>query len=382
MSNVDGPHLLHQALQIDHNDRRPNLIVLGSLQAFSSVFSDRHVSLPILGELRSHTRSDPTPSSKLSLQVNLCVGLVNKDALHRFFESMFDEFQSGGEFSSFLNKGRAIAITGGAHEEIVAAVVFIGIKRGMFIDALAVANGHAPGGCNLNTANFSACKNDEKELMKDSAGSFQRLGLGTFLLSLAALSATVTCTDHCTIHLKSNLQSLDFYKAHGCAPLPLDQSLPRALAQSVPSHKLESSPMANTLLLSMNAHAAVQRIRGHGRNPSGAPAAAVDGVSDSTGVSDAVILPPAPRKKGAAKSAKADEIRERKTRPPGKKKLRLAGKKKKLRPAVVCCLHPTVFPLAAVCRLSPTNPLMKLNLTLKRTTKELQTNGAKMRLNT
>ena len=60
------------------------------------------------------------------------------------------QFQSADNFKPFLSQGYSIYITGGIHNEVVAAVSFIATTNGLYIDAIAVSHGTGAVACKLS----------------------------------------------------------------------------------------------------------------------------------------------------------------------------------------------------------------------------------------
>jgi hypothetical protein len=106
------------------------------------------------------------------------------------------QFQNKDHFNTVLQHGQSIAVIGGPHSEIAAAAVFVSTAEGVFIDAIAVANGRGPNMCRLNSSSFIANNDEAEDMIKTSEkGSFQHLGLGTLLLSLVDRIAWQQCAD-------------------------------------------------------------------------------------------------------------------------------------------------------------------------------------------
>jgi hypothetical protein len=129
-----------------------------------------------------------------------------------------------------------IAVIGGPHNEIAAAITFVPADEGIFIDAIAVANGRGPNMCRLNNASFIAGDAEQGKMVKNSdEGSFQHLGLGTLLLLLVEQVAAQQCADkNPYLFLKTNPDGLEHHKKLDLLPLPADTSLPLGLSLVVP----------------------------------------------------------------------------------------------------------------------------------------------------
>jgi hypothetical protein len=104
--------------------------------------------------------------------------------LFLFFDSVL-QFQDREHFSQVLDHGYSISVIGGPHNGIAAAIVFVSAAEGIFIDAIAVANGRGPNMCQLNSSSFIAGNAEAEQMITNSErGTFQHLGLGTLLLPL------------------------------------------------------------------------------------------------------------------------------------------------------------------------------------------------------
>jgi hypothetical protein len=232
--------------------RKSQAITLGTLGGFVSLFPSKFdgTFLGKLGGLLSVRGSRQGVRTEPSLIVDLGVGLVYAEKLHNFFNGVL-EFQNKENFSAFLSTGFSFMITGGSHAEIVAAATFTTTSDGLFIDALAVANGHAPQACKLLENQFVSSE-DLLSLVNrsNSEGSFQKLGLGNFLLSLMAHVATFACTDEeVSVFLKANALGCEFYIKSGFTQCLPNTRLPEKLSQLVPFEHYDTSA-TKTLLLS------------------------------------------------------------------------------------------------------------------------------------
>ncbi len=232
--------------------RKSQAITLGTLGGFVSLFPSKFdgTFLGKLGGLLSVRGSRQGVRTEPSLIVVFGVGLVHAEKLHTFFNGVL-EFQTKKNFSDFLSTGFSFMITGGSHTEVVAAATFTTTSDGLFIDALAVANGHAPQACKLLENQFVP-SNDLSSLINrpNSEGSFQQLGLGNFLLSLMAHVATFACTDEeVSLFLKANAVGCEFYSKSGFSQCPPNTRLPEKLSQIVPLEHYDTCA-TKTLLLS------------------------------------------------------------------------------------------------------------------------------------
>jgi hypothetical protein len=101
-------------------------------------------SLGLLGSLFQESRigATATPTSR-GLHVHLGAGIFCERKLFLFFDSVL-QFQDRDDFSEVLHRGYSISVIGGPHNEIAAAIVIVSAAEGIFIDAIAVANGRGP----------------------------------------------------------------------------------------------------------------------------------------------------------------------------------------------------------------------------------------------
>jgi hypothetical protein len=169
MAGEDDPdELLRIAFATNASNANKDFFSLGPLSAFATLFPDLFAgtSLGTLGSLLSKSRVASTSPTVPGLHVQLGVRRIREKLLYSFFDSIL-EFQSPKDFAKVLSNGFSIAVIGGLHEEIVAAVVFIVTKHGIFIDAIAVANGHSPGACLLSSKTFLVAGAEQDAMMRN-----------------------------------------------------------------------------------------------------------------------------------------------------------------------------------------------------------------------
>ena len=232
---------LHTAFATPRRAGQTRSFMLGPLKSFVSLFPNSFAagtSLDRLSQLRSSTRFGAAiPTDAPSVQVTLGFGLMFSTPLYAFFNSML-EFQSETQFDAVLRNGYSFHITGGPHNEIIAAVIFVMASDGIFIDAVAVSNGSAPGVCQLSSNTFVEDPKHADRSLLTKAGSFQQLGIGRFLLALVSYCGAINCItpERAFTFLKANESNRDFYFRNGYAPLPSDNlTQPIELLNILPS---------------------------------------------------------------------------------------------------------------------------------------------------
>ena len=244
-------HRIRAALTNSRKKHKSQLIPLGPLQGFSCLFAFEFddTSLHQLGALRARTRSESAAKTDPRMQVLLGVGLQFQGQLYTFFNTML-EFHNEQIFEAFLSRGYSLVITGGTHQNIVAAVTFIVSTDGLFIDAIAVSHGRGTGVCKLKSDTLIGADDAQKSLIRQSeGGSFQKLGLGNFLLALVSHCASLECTHkRASVLLKSNSCIVDFYFKRGFTTVPPATSVPAELLKIVPRKHYATNPPETSLL--------------------------------------------------------------------------------------------------------------------------------------
>jgi hypothetical protein len=170
-----------------------------------------------------------------SLQVVVGVGkpLVENTNLHEFFTAML-EFESDATFSRFMKDGYYLVVRGGTHDDLVAAAAFIITPVGIFVDALAVSRGSHPHTCRLPG---------------HVTTTFQKLGLGSFLMALLSRVAILRCTTTPAIYLKANNDSTEFYTVKGFRPMLAKEKLPPLVFRAVPNDNIAMDRGMTTMLV-------------------------------------------------------------------------------------------------------------------------------------
>ena len=211
---------------------------INSLENFKFLYPTKHNTslrllsrLPALSRKKTSKLADKDPPS---LQVILGVGKEYTDAkgLYAFFNGIL-EFEPEAVFNNFCEHGYSLVITGGAHDAVVAAAVFIIAPDGIFVDAIAVSHGRHENACKLTPDYFKGTNEQEAQFLVDAKGSFQRCGLGSFMFALLSRIALLKCDKSPGVFLKANLVLEPFYTACGFESLPT-WTLPTALLQMVP----------------------------------------------------------------------------------------------------------------------------------------------------
>ena len=217
---------------------------IGLLSDLKTLFPSKFgSSLTTLSKLTARPRSASTisttaklPKPKPSFKVVLGVGKAFSDAtqLFRFFNSLL-EFETETVYSTFVEQGYSIVITGGNHNSIVAAAVFMVASDGIFVDALAVSTGHHENSIALTDAVFEPADVPQVNFFLDiKDGSFRRLGLGSLLLALISRCAILRCKDSPGVFLKAHKRYFKFYKEAGFDRLGKKDTLPAQLLRIVP----------------------------------------------------------------------------------------------------------------------------------------------------
>jgi hypothetical protein len=273
MSRSQLNHMFKIALHTHHEDTYDE-VRLGLLQGFEFLFSPEYKSnLNRLSLLESISRADDTTDRKLPrLKVIMGVGLQHEAKLYDFFNAVL-QFQSREHFSAFLQNGYSLQIVVGIEAEIVGAITFIVAEDGMFIDALGVSNGHGPHCCNLGSTTFKERNKPEKQFFaRSNNGGFQGLGVGSFLLTLAADFATFKCKKNvgATITLKTSTSAFPFYEKYGFNHVEPPPPLPTVLEELVPLWNTDLTD-ESTWWVSQTVEHSVERIRGLDELPESSP---------------------------------------------------------------------------------------------------------------
>jgi hypothetical protein len=190
-----------------------------------------------LSKLAMLTAPQPLKSAEATdtrLRVILGVGAeFSKDHdLFSFFDAML-VFQSEQSFYSFMQHGYSLVIRGGAHNKKVAAAAFTVWPDGLFLDAIIVSHGVHPNPCKLSG---------------HADKSFQRCGLGSFLLALLLCVATVQCTIRPSVILKKNQCLSKFYTDRHFLPIENNTVFPIDLAGGVPMVNCETGSKTTLLV--------------------------------------------------------------------------------------------------------------------------------------
>jgi hypothetical protein len=246
--------LTNALVKVKAPGNKNNFFSLRPLRGHALLFPElfQTTSLGLLGSLFQKSRIGATATSTLpGFQVHFGAGSFCERKLFLFFDLVL-QFQDRDDFSQVLHHGFSISVIGGPHNEIAAAIVFVSAAEGIFIDAIAVANGRGPNMCRLNTLSFIAGNAEEEQMITNSErGSFQHLGLGTLLLSLVERIASQQCADMSpSIFLKTNPDGFEYYKKLQLVTLPAGTSLPPGLSLLVPQSNYATSSVDRPVLVS------------------------------------------------------------------------------------------------------------------------------------
>jgi hypothetical protein len=157
-------------LKVKDPGNKTNFFSLGPLRGHALLFPElfQKTSLGLLGSLFPKSRIGATATStSRGLHVHFGAGTFRERKLFLFFDSVL-QFQDRDDFSEVLQHGYSISVIGGPHNEIAAAVVFVSAAEGIFIDAIAVANGRGPNQCRLNSSSFIANNNEAEQMITNS----------------------------------------------------------------------------------------------------------------------------------------------------------------------------------------------------------------------
>jgi hypothetical protein len=148
--------LTNALLKVKDPGNKTNFFSLGPLRGHALLFPElfQTTSLALLGSLFQKSRIGATAKSTLpGFQVHFGAGSFRERRLFLFFDSVL-QFQDRDDFSQVLDHRYSISVIGGPHNEIAAAIVFVSAAEGIFIDAIAVANGRGPNMCRLNSSSL------------------------------------------------------------------------------------------------------------------------------------------------------------------------------------------------------------------------------------
>jgi hypothetical protein len=254
-TNVPADVLLTNVLlRLKVKGNKNNFFSLGPLRGHALLFPElfQTTSLGLLGSLFQKSRIGATAKSTLpGFQVHFGAGSFRERSLFLFFDTVL-QFKDREHFLQVLDHGYSICVIRGPHNKIAAAIVFVSAAEGIFIDAIAVANGRGPSMCRLNSSSFIAGDAEQEKMIKNSGtGSFQHLGLGTLLLPLVEQIASQQCADkNPSIFLKTNPDGFEYYKKLQLVPLPAGTSLPPGLSLLVPERNYARPLVHRTVLVS------------------------------------------------------------------------------------------------------------------------------------
>jgi hypothetical protein len=244
--------LTNALLRLKVKGNKTDLFSLGPLHGHALLFPELFLTAPLalLGSLFQKSRIGATRSTLPGFQVHFGVGRFRERSLFKFFDAVL-QFQDREDFLQVLDHRYSISVIGGPHNEIAAAIVFVSAAEGIFIDAIAVANGRGPSMCRLNNSSFIAGNAEQEKMIKNSEiGRFQHLGLGTLLLSLVEQIAAQQCADkNPSIFLKTNPDGFEYYKKLQFVTLPAGTSLPPGLSLLVPEPNFATSLVDRTVLV-------------------------------------------------------------------------------------------------------------------------------------
>ena len=125
----------------DHGKTKTPLFTeLGGLDGFEAIFPSRMApSLSKLAQLQTPARrGGATPFMKVTLGFG--AGFTKARDVFAFYHAIM-HFDTLTEFTSLMQNGHTILITGGHYHGIAAAASFVIANDGLFIDAMAVSRG-------------------------------------------------------------------------------------------------------------------------------------------------------------------------------------------------------------------------------------------------
>ena len=198
-------------------------------------------SLRMLSKLSASARTGAIPFFRVVIGVGK--EFAESEKLFVFLNGML-EFPSKDTFETFMESGYSLLVTGGVHDEIVAAATFIVAKDGIFVGAIAVSHGKHPNACQVPEKTLEAATMEGSKtaasIMTLRTGTYQGLGLGSFLVALLARCATLRCPVHASMFLKAHKSKQSFYSHRGfeavtslpfLLPAELDQIVPQAYTE-------------------------------------------------------------------------------------------------------------------------------------------------------
>jgi hypothetical protein len=245
--------LTNALLRLRVKGNKTDFFPLGPLRAHALLFPElfETTSLASLGSPFQRSWIGATRSTVPGLLIHFGVGRWRERSLFKFFDAVL-QFQNRDDFLQVLDHGYSISMIGGPHNEIAGAISFVSAAEGIFIDAIAVANGRGPSMCRLNNPSFIAGDAEQEKMIKNSeTGSFQHLGLGTLLLLPVEQIAGQQCADkNPYLFLKTNPDGLEHCKKLDFVPLPAYTSLPLGLSLVVPERNYATSLVDGTVLVS------------------------------------------------------------------------------------------------------------------------------------
>jgi hypothetical protein len=193
---------------------------LGSLASFDALFpSDWAPSLRSLAQLQRSSRNH-TPSPFLKVTLGFGVSFVKVEDIYQFFYGLI-HFESSIQFTTLMEVGHTVVITGGAYDGIAAAASFVIAEDGLFVDALAVSRGTNSNPCTFPLGMLEAVYQDQAQidrlLMKNhKSPDLQNHGLGSFLVELLVRIAALRCTNAAVVYLRAcSPGGAEYYKKRG-----------------------------------------------------------------------------------------------------------------------------------------------------------------------
>ena len=230
-SAIDHPVMklmIQKAYTLAETARFGQSVIIARISEMKLLFPRQFLtSLTTLANLKEpSSQTTPAPSTALKIFLGLGQDYGAEIGLPDFFNDMLKHPQSENQILGFIEKGAALIITGGKHDNIVGAASYITMSDGLFIDLVVVSHGR-----HQNAVTFSGQNRD-----------FQNQGLGTFLITLLCLTARVKCTVNPAVYLKANATDAPFFTCLGFVPLTSEaQGLPVSLASAVPAAHLDTS---------------------------------------------------------------------------------------------------------------------------------------------
>ena len=213
---------------------------IGSLQSLSSIFPlGAFSSLSALGSIEARTRSASLASSLEKAQLVVLVGageaFATTTRLHEFYNTLLD-FDTPESFHGFMKDGFSLVVLSAKHHAIVAAVSFRCDAESIFINAIGVSKGKHKHGISLSKENFLDSEDLTQLLAASTDGSFQRLGLGQFLIALVLRFAIIKCGVSPSVYLKANKNLQAFYTDQGFRLFTPTGLMPADIFGVIPGH--------------------------------------------------------------------------------------------------------------------------------------------------